>query len=255
MKKVLLGAAAALAAGAPATALANTSGLVDAGYEMTEYDGGGEFDVLHLGGAFQHDFAGWGIQADGRTVLQEWDGSSGNDSHAYAALHAYTGAGGWDFAGYVGILNYYGDGAPMIGGETRTEFGNLSLQGSLGYAEFDEFFDYSAWDLGVSGQFFFTPNFALTGQVGRTDFDTEFTDYEVIDVGIGAAFQFANAMQIYGGYIRTDGESDPSGNDYEADTFRIGFRYNINGGTMQEVQNDGASWNGAARMHEQFMRW
>jgi hypothetical protein len=253
MKKILLGAAAAIAIAAPSAALANTSGYVEGGYEATEYDSSNEFDALHLGGGFYHSMGGWAIQSDARVVNQEWDGSSGDDAHAYAALHAATEGSAWDFGGFVGLLDYYGDSGMMFGGETRTNFGNLSLQGNLGYADFDQFFEYSLWDARVDARFFLMPNAAITGGVGFSEWDA-FTDSEAVDLSIGGAFQFANGFTVHGEYVATDGEND-GGGDWEADTFRIALRYDINGGSLQDITNDGASWNGGAALHESMLRW
>ena len=257
MRKYLLSAAAALAIATPAAA--ETSGYVDAGYESSDYNSTDEFDVLHLGGAIHHEFGnGWGLQADGRTALQTWDNSSGDDSHGYAAVHAYKGLNDhWDVGGYVGLLNYYGLGGTLIGIESRKHIGSLSLQGSVGYADFDTFFAFSAWDYRLSANWFFTPNFAVNGGIGHIEWDREpafIADSEATDWSLGAAYQFANGFALYGSYVSTDGETDvPS--EWEVETFRVGLRWNINGGDLQTVTNEGASWNGAAAMHEQFVRW
>lgn len=254
MRKILFGAAAAAAMLAPA-AHADTTALVDAGYANTDYDNNNSFDAFHLGGAVQTDIAsGWTMQLDGRTVLQSWDSSSGNDSQGYAALHLDTSAGNWEFGGFVGILNYYGDGGTMIGAETRTSFGDISLQGSIGYADFDEFFDYSAWNVRINGSYFISPNFAINAGINDASFDTDFTDYDVLDLSVGAGYQFSNGFEIYGDYVNTNGNPD-SGSDYDADTFRIGVRYHINGGNLQDETNHGATWTSAYALHDQFLRW
>jgi len=254
MKKLMLGAAAAVAIVAPSAAFADTSGYIDAGYEASEYDGGGEFDALHLGGAIAHDLSnGWGVQADARSVNQEWDGSSSDDSHGYAAVHAYTNAGSWDFAGFVGLVEYYGDSGKMIGAETRTAFGNISLSGSLGYADFENGgSDYSATDLRVNGAYFFSPNLALTAGVGHTDWESVF-DSDALNLSIGGAYQLASGIALTGEYVNTDGDGFFS--DWEIDSFRLGVRFNINGGDLQNVTNNGASWSGASDLSEAMMRW
>jgi hypothetical protein len=52
MKKILLGAAAALAVAAPGIASADTSGNIDLSIGNTEYDGGGEFDQTNPAAPF-----------------------------------------------------------------------------------------------------------------------------------------------------------------------------------------------------------
>lgn len=254
MKKILLGAAAAIAVAAPNAALADTSGFVEAGFENSDYgSGNGDFDALHLGGGIYRSMGGWALQADGRITNQEWDGSSSDDSHGYAALHAATEGGPWDFGGFAGLINYYGVGGVMVGAETRTNFGNLSLQGNLGYADFDSFTDYSLLDVAVDASFFFMPNAAITGGVAFSEWDA-FTDSDAVTLSIGGAFQFANGFTLHGEYLNTDGDND-GGGSWENDTFRIALRYDINGGSLQQVTNDGASWNGGAQIHERMMRW
>lgn len=247
MKKTLLGAAAAFAIATPGAALADTSGYIDLGYEATEYDGGGEYDGLHIGGAIAHDFQGFGIQADARTDNQEWNWGGGDYSHGYAAVHVFTNTGAWDFGGYVGLINYYGDGGTMLGAETRTSFGPLSLNGGLGYADFDDN-GYTALDLRVNGAYFINPNFAITAGIGQTDWDS-WSDSDALDLSVGGAYQFSNGFALYGEYVNTDGSS------WEVDTFKIGLRFNINGGDLQTITNEGASWSGASDLSEQMMRW
>jgi len=252
MKNLLLGAAAAVAIAAPASAFADTSGYIEGGYETSEYDGGGDFDALHLGGGIAQDFGGWGVQFDARTVNQEWDGA-GDYSHGYAAVHAFTSGGAWDFGGYIGLLDYYGDSGKMIGAETRTAFGNISLNGALGYADFENFgSDYNALDLRVNGAYFLNPNFAINAGIGHTDWESGI-DSDALDLSLGATYQFANSFALYGEYVNTDG--DNTFGDWEIDTFRIGVRYNIGGGDLQTVTNEGASWSGASDLSEAMMRW
>jgi hypothetical protein len=105
MRKLLLGAAAAAAMVAPGVASADTSGNVGFTYESNDFDYG-EFDGYSLGGALVHGMSnGWTLQADGRTTLQDWDSSSGNYSHSYAAAHMSTDVGGWDVGGFAGMVN------------------------------------------------------------------------------------------------------------------------------------------------------
>lgn len=246
MKKTLLGAAAAIAIATPGAALADTTGYIDLGYESSEYDGGGDFDGLHIGGAIAHDFSNFGIQADARTANQEWNWG-GDDSHGYAAVHAYTNVGTWDVGGFVGLINYYGDGGTMIGAETRTSFGAISLNGAIGYADFGDN-DYSALDLRVNGAYFINPNFAITAGVGQTDWDS-WSDSDALDLSVGAAYQLTSGFTLYGEYIDTDGSN------WETETFRIGMRFSINGGNLQNITNNGASWSGASDLSESMMRW
>jgi hypothetical protein len=234
MRKYLLSAAAALAIATPAAA--ETSGYVDAGFESSELDrstgSADEFDALHLGGAVHHDFGnGWGLQADGRTVSQSYDGASIDDSHGYAAVHAYTGLSDhWDLGGYVGLIDVFGFSGHMAGIESRKHIGSLSLQGSVNYADIDA--SHIAWDYRISADWFFTPNFAVNAGIGATDWDYDSGfDAESNDWSVGAAYQFGGGFALYGSY--NDTHTDWVSYDYDVETFRIGVRWHFNGGDKQ----------------------
>jgi hypothetical protein len=254
MRKYLWGAAAALAIATPAAA--ETSGYVDAGYESSELSFGSDFEALHIGGAVHHEFGnGWGIQADGRTVSQSYNSSSSDDGHGYAAVHAYTGLSDhWDVGGYVGLIDVFGFGGHIAGIETRKNIGSLSLQGSINYADIDANTDNTAWDYRVTANWFFTPNFGANAGAGVTDWDyAAGFDAESNDWSVGATYQFAGGFALYGSY--NDTHTDWVSYDYDVETFRLGVRWNLNGGDLQTVTNEGASWNGAAALHEQYVRF
>jgi hypothetical protein len=253
MRTLLLGAAAAAAMIAPGMASANTSGSVGVLYEANDFDyGSGEFQAFNLGGALVHNMSnGLTLQLDGRTTLQDWDCCDSYYSHGYAATHLSSDMGGWDLGGVLGIVNYYGEGGILIGVEARTMLGNFALDGSVGHTDFaDNGYDGTAFRAG--GGFFFTPNLALTGGASFTDINS-FTDYEITELSIGGAYQFTNNVEVYGGYTNTDGERS-TGTSYEGDTFQIGLRLNINGGTLQENAADGA-WTSAEHISDTWMRW
>lgn len=252
-----MGAAAALAMAAPGLAHADASGVIDLGYQNDDYDNGNSFDAFHLGGAFQMDMmSGWTLQFDGASLYQDWDGSSGSDQHSHAAVHADTTGGTWDFGGWAGLLNYYDNSGLTIGGETRTSFGDFSLQGSVGYATFDQYYDYSSWDGHVDGAYFFSPNMAVTAGLtynainydgGNDDTQTEWS--------LGGAYQFANGVEIYGGYLNSNNDFSGSGGSNDVDVVNVGFRFHFNGGSLQDYTNHGASWNGAAVLSDAYSRW
>jgi len=253
MKKVVFGALAIAATATPA-AYAEVQAVVDVNFANADYDIYNGYNAVHLGGAFQTEaWSGWSVQVDGRTILQDWDNNDNDYSHSYASVHADTNTGAWDFGGWVGLQNYYGDGGWSIGGETRTAFDNFSVQGSVGYVHFNRTTDYSAWDLNVSGAYFINPDFAITANVTGTWFDSG-TDYDTTEYGIGATYGFGNGFEVYGGYLRSDFSPD-SGTDYSINTWNIGLRFHFNGGTVQDYTNKGPSWNGAAVLTDTFSRW
>lgn len=255
MKKILMGAVAAFAIAAPGLASAETTGNIDVSLGQTDWDSGGTFDTTNLGGAVQFDaMSGWTVGLEGRTTLQQWDGSSGDDSHSYAAVHADTSMGAWDFGGWVGLMNYYGGGGTTYGLETRTNFGNFSAQGSVGFANFDQFFEYDGTNYQVSGAYFFNPNLSVNLSASATEIGYTFGDTEMTDLGIGGAYGFGNGFEIYGGYVDTEIDYDGGGSD-ETETWNLGLRYHFNGGTLQDNANDGASWGGVRALSDAFTRW
>jgi hypothetical protein len=251
MRKYLLSAAAALAIATPAAA--ETSGYVDASYESSEYSLGDEYDILNLGGGVHHEFDnGWGVQADARTGLQSFDGASQDEGVGYAAVHAYFGINDhWDLGGYAGLISESGDGHSMFGLESRKHIGNLSLQGSASFAHNESWYDAS--DYRLSANWFFAPNFAVNAGVGWTEWDWESGfDAEATDWSLGGAYQFAGGLVLHGSYASSD--TDWVTYTYDVETFRIGVRWNFNGGDLQTVANEGASWSAAATFQDQLTR-
>jgi len=249
MKKLLLGAVAAAAMAAPGLANAETSGGIALTYANTEYDGGGDFDAYSLGGNVVHGLSnGWTIQLDGRTTLQDWSWSY--DSHGYAAFHGSTDLGGFEVGGFAGMVNYYGDGGTLVGVEARTALGNFSVDGSISLTDFqDNGYDGTTYRAG--GAYFFSPNLALTGGASFTNVNS-WTDFEITELSLGGAYQFANNVELFGGY--TNGDIEWSGASNETDTLKLGVRFNLNGGTLQDNANNGA-WGSAEAVSDIWMRW
>jgi len=254
MKRILLGAAAAAAMIVPGSALADTSGSITAMVEANDFDysTNSEFVGYNLGGALVHTMSnGLTLQADGRTTLQDWDCCSGYYSQGYAAAHLSTDMGGWDLGGFLGMVNYYGDGGILIGAEARTMFGNFALDGSVANTDFgDNGYDGQAYRAG--GAFFISPNLAVTGGASFTSINSG-QDYDITELSLGGAYQFANNVELFGGYTNTDADRSIS-TDYEGDTFQLGVRLNLNGGTLQENAADGV-WTSAEHVSDTWNRW
>lgn len=248
MKKIFVGAALAAAVAAPGVASADTTGFIDLGIQSNDFDYTSDtFDSYTLGGAIMHDLSDtMTVQADGRTMHQDW--GYGTYSHGYSAVHLSTDLGGWDVGGFVTFQNYYGDSGLGFGAETRTAFGNLSLDGSVGYVEYDEG-DYDATQWRVGGAYFFSPNFAVTGGVAQTDIDGD----EISEFSVGGAYQLVNNVAFTAGYTSTDADNN-GGGGWEGDSFTFGVRFNFGGGTLQENTNDGA-WGAATAINDTVSRW
>ena len=250
MKKLLVGAATAAALIAPSVASADTQGAIDFTFENTEYDSGSDFDAYSLGGAIATDIShGLRLQADGRTTLQEW--SSDSYSHGYTAAHVSGDLGGFNVGGFVGLLNYYGDGGTLLGVEARNDWGNFSVDGSIAFSDFrDNDFDGTHYNIG--GSYFFMPNFAVNAGYSFNEIDTG-ADYELDAWSLGAAYQFANNVEVFGAWTNTNYEVN--GSDYnETDSLQLGVRLNIGGGTLQDNTNGGL-WNSARDVADTYLRW
>jgi hypothetical protein len=254
MKKLLVGAAAAAALIAPGVASADTQGAIDFNYETTDYDTGSDFDQWSLGGGFATDFShGLRVQLDGRTTQQEWNGGGGDYSHGYAAAHVSGDLAGFNVGGFAGFLNYYGDGATLLGVEARRGFGNISLNGSIGHADFGDDNGYDGTSYRLGGSYFFMPNFAVSAGYGLTNIDDSFQDSDITEWNVGAAYQFSNNIELYGAYVDSENDRSISG-DYEFEAFQVGMRLNFNGGTLQDNANGGL-WGAARDISETYSRW
>jgi hypothetical protein len=254
VKKLLWGAAAGVLL-APAAAHAQTSGFVDAAYEYTETSGGGSLESWNLGVAAHHDFAnGWSIQAEGRNT--KFDGGAITQGASYAALHLTSAVNqNVDVGAFVGFLDRVSDDARMVGLEARVHQGQWALQGSAGYAQFTPSIGSSdAWDTRVVGAWFFNPDTALTPSIAYSEWQDTFFTRTQFGVGLGVTHRFGNGLQVFGSYLFSDIDANQPA-PFTADTVRIGLRLHLNGGDLQTITNDGASWYGAAGLYEAFGRW
>ncbi|MBX9745587.1 MAG: porin [Hyphomonadaceae bacterium] len=250
MKRILVGAAAAAALVAPGVASADVQGAIDYTYENTEYDSGSDFDAYSLGGAIATDVMhGLRLQADGRTTMQEW--STSEYSHGYAAVHLSGDLGGFNVGGFGGMLNYYGDPGTVFGVEARRGFGNFTIDGAIGFSNFDEA-DYEGTHYNIGGSYFFAPNFSINAGYSIDDIDYA-AGYDLDTWSLGAAYQFSNNIELFGAWANTNYENN--GIDYnETDSLQLGVRLNIGGGTLQDNANGGL-WNSVREISDTYLRW
>jgi hypothetical protein len=257
MRKLLWGAAAALAISAPGVAHADTTGHIDLGWENTGLSHNyGNYNSYAIGGAVQTDVTpGWTVQLDGNTMIQQWDHSSADYSHGYAALHADTTLDTFDLGAFVGLQNWYGDGGALVGVEGRTAFDNISLQGSVGYTDFRHYGRFSAWDARIAGNYFLQPNWAINAAIAGTWFNQSGYDTDMTEYSLGTTYQFSHCpMSVSLDY--TFSNNDPKGyTKYDGNTVMLGLHWNFGGGTLQDRTNHGASWSGAQALETAFERW
>jgi hypothetical protein len=244
MRKVLLGATAALAFVAPGVASADTAGHVSATYANTDIDGADDFDSYGIDGAVATDLgSGWMLQFDGSSYnVGDFDDGTGG-----AYVHAGVRSASHTIAGFVGLTDVFGSSGATIGAEGQLFFSSVTVNGSAVYASFDDG-DVDITNLHVDGTFYLSENFGLTGGVSHTEAeDTSEIDWTTWSAD--AAYRFANSgFSVFGGYAYTD--SDDLGG--EADTFRIGLRFDFGTDSLQSSSQTGASLNGANALASQL---
>lgn len=239
MKKLLLGAVAALAVSAPGLASAQ-SGYIDLSYQSTEADVAG-VDV---------EGEGWTV---GGAAAFGGNGSLGFQVDALFSTSDDSDTDAWSLGGHVfnrndrrlvgGFLNYGSsdDGTNdydqwTVGLEGQFYLDRTTVDGALSYSEADDF-DASliALDLGLTA--FQSDNFSVGANVGFGILDDGSDDTNVLTLGAGAEWQPGSMpFSIFAGYQHA--EIDDLNAD--SDTFGVGVRYNF-GGTLFERNRSGAS--------------
>lgn len=239
MKKLLLGAAAALAIAAPGVAAADSAD-VGISYSNTDAGGGFDFDTWSLNGAYVHDL-------DGGLILQ-FDGShdrldtgGGTDlGVSYGAVNFGTRNDTYAFYGFVGFGDLFAVSSTNYGIGGQYYLSNMTFNASYGMSDWDGGLDMS--NLHVDGTYFFTDNFGVSAEAGKTDLD--FDDYTTL--GVGAVWRPAGTNFTFNAGYRN---FDFDGGD--ADQWRLGFTYNIGSGSARENSQSGASLNGARTLFEE----
>jgi len=241
MKKLLLGAAAALAIAAPSVAAAQ-SGYVDLSYQTSDGDVNGvdtDGEGWSAGGATAWGGNGsLGVQLDGVY-------SSADDVSAWnLGAHLFSRNDSHLFGGFVNFGNTDIDTAGdydswSAGLEGQIYLARTTIDGALTYSEADDLdATFTAADVGATH--FVTDNFSIGGGVGFGNVETTMigsVESDVLTYGLGAEWGFASApISIYGGWQHIDLEDF----DTETDTLSIGVRYNW-GGSLFERNRSGAS--------------
>lgn len=239
MKKLLLGAVAALAIAAPGVASAQNA-YVDLGYSSSE-----------------GDVAGINVEGEGYTLggAAAFGGNGGLGSQIDATFGDSDDTSTWNVGGHVFTRND----SYLFG--AFANYGSVEPDGGAG--------DYNSWTLGVEGQWyasrttfdwavsysdaqdldatftgadvgvthFVTDNFSFGGGIGFGNIEVGAVDANTLTYGIGAEYQFTSLpISVYGGWNRFD----ISDFDTEADTLSVGVRYNF-GGSLFERNRTGPS--------------
>jgi hypothetical protein len=248
MKKVILGAAAALAIAAPAHA---ATGYIEANAEATNHDNAAsDFTAFALGGAVTESFSnGWMVQGDAQTNDTSYDGASLDDAQSYAAVHAAFRNDQYSLGGFIGLNSIFDYSVRMLGAEGQWYFSNATLTGNLTYAQADDSVDTDSWGADIGGTYFVNDNFGINGNVGYTDFDSG-SSQDAWNIGVGAEYQLASSpVSLFADYNHVDDDT------FDTDTFRIGARLNLGTGSLKERTNSGASLDGARQVFNSWRVW
>jgi hypothetical protein len=241
MKKILMGAAAALAISAPSLAHADTDAIVGLQYTTSDYGSGDDLNNYGLNGGFNNDMGnGWNLQLDGQIGRLD----AGNCCYAmsYGAVHLGMRSDTHQFGGFVGLTDFVGYSGLDVGLEGTWFLGNFNLGASAAYADFDDA-DMSVSSLELDGAYFFTPNLALTGVVATNNLDAGGmggdTDYTTL--GVGGEWRFSNSpASIQLGYRNADFDGG------DVDSWTIGFKWDMGSDTVQDRTRSGVSFDGAS---------
>jgi opacity protein-like surface antigen len=237
MKKLLIGVAATAGLLAPGVASAETNAVIGARYisgDVESFD----FDAYGLSGAFNHDFSnGWEVQMDGFSGRTDISGCC--ISTGYAAVHVGTRSENHSFGAFVGTQQLIIYSGVAVGIEGQMHFSNVTLNGSVGMADFGDL-DTELTAATIDGTYFVTPNFGISAVVSHADID----DFDATGWGLGGEFRFSGPASIAINYRQTDFDSA------ELDTWTIGLNFDLGTGSLQERAQSGPSWHGARALSE-----
>lgn len=255
MKKVLFGAAAAMAIAAPAHA---ATGYIEASYAHNEYDPGSDsFGAVALGGAVQEAFSnGWNVQGNAFVNELSWDSSSGDDAMAQATVHAFYRNDKYAVGGFVGLGSWYDDALRTVGAEAQWYMPNMTLGASVNIT--DNEYQYSSfensWGITGEGTYFINDNLGINAGLNYTKFNDNGGSNDVDDWNgtIGVEYQLASApVSLFANYTHSN-LSPSSGSDWDSDAFKIGARLNLGTGSLKERSTTGASMTGDAGIIDQW---
>lgn len=240
MKKLLLGAAAAVAIAAPGAALAQTTGEVGVHYSAVDLQNGPDIDVWGLNAAVAHDFGSFTVQGD--AASSRYDANSrigiGNVSIAAGVRNdAYA------VYGFVGHSSFGSDSANIgFGGQYHLD--RMSFNGSVGVADFDGA-DVRAVNL--DGVYYFTDNFGVLAEVGYGESRGGGT-IEWTSAGVGGIYRFNQSpLSLDFGYRRTEHDTRDS------DLLRFGATLAFGTTSARDAARNGPSFNGGRRLAEQII--
>jgi hypothetical protein len=255
MKKILMGAAAALAIAAPGIASADTTGNVAFSYNTLDDDNDGfKEDYLSLSGAVATDLNnGWTLQFDADLGDMNHDGHT--DNFSTATVHAFTRNDSYAYGGFAGLTSDETSGF-YIGGEGAMYFNRFTLSANALVGKNRESSDEEFQSIAANGDYFVTDNFSIGADLSYHNFDFGGgSEQDGTIYGVNAEYQFAGSgFSVFGGYHESD--LDDFGTDNEVSSFTIGGRYNFGTGSLLERDRSGASMRGGSQLpRAQIFSW
>lgn len=238
MKKIFLGAAAALAFGATGVAHADNAAIVGLQYSNADF-GGADIDNYGLNGGFNHEMSnGWDFQLDGE--MGRLDVSGCCYGMSYGAAHMGMRSDTHEVGGYVGLVDFVGYSGLAGGLEGEMFFGNFNIGAGANIVDFGDI-DLQISSLELDGAYFFTPNLALTGLVSTNNIDAGGSDGDYTTLGVGGEWRFDDSpASVQLGYRNAD--FDGGG---DADVWTIGFKWDMGSDSVQDRTRHGVSLDGA----------
>lgn len=225
MRKLFLGAAAAMALAAPGVAAAN--GYVGLDYTNVDVDGAGSEDAVGLSGS---------VVLTPHIALDAAVSDADDDTVWGATGHLFTNNRQYLFGGFLGVVGDDDTSTWGAGFEGQYYISNITLAGAVGYANNDDA-DVDGWGANGEARYFFNDNFRVEGGVGwtRVDFGGGFDD-NAVTLGLGGEYQLATMPLSFGlGYSHTSFDDL----DIDADTVSAMARWNFGGGSLFDRDHSG----------------
>ena len=241
MKSLLLVTAAVAAfAAAPALAQEGPVGSIGAAYGNTEVDlggvGGGADSWTVDGVVAMPAFGAWTVTLAANA--SEFDGA--DDATLVGTGHLTTMVGSdLRVGGFLGAADVADETAFTAGFEVQKYLARATLTGVVAYTTADDV-DVDAWSVGGDAAFYVTDNLRLNAGLSWMTVDD--MDIDGVTYGVGAEYQIGSSpFSVTAGLSHSDIE------DLDVDSWNIGLRYSFGGG-LQARDRAGAALPGSGVM-------
>lgn len=213
------------------------TGYLDVSYRETDFDN--EFanlnsDTFAIGGSAAiagdgvYSDGTWGVQADASVGWTEVGDEDSTDVNFGAHLFSRSQSGLIGaFAGFSSVDTDLGDAGGWAAGlEGLNFYDNVSLYGSLGYAQIDDL-DSKGWGGSLELRYFLEPNFRFDLTASAITGDLLNEDGTVWTVGFGAEYQLPDPRYPISGFLAFNhNEFDTDIIDFSGNAVTIGLRWN-----------------------------